>query len=51
MPLNYAVGFRRKSFQVRIGAGDRFLSKSSSIRAAMQLDRQAILGVIILDSI
>jgi hypothetical protein len=47
MPLNDAVGFRRKSFQVRIGAGDR--SKSSSISTAIPLDRQAVLGVIILD--
>jgi hypothetical protein len=51
MPLNDAVSFRRKSFQVRIGAGDRFFSKSSSISTAIQLDRQAILGAIMLDSI
>ena len=35
VPLNDAVGFRRKRLQIRIGASDRFFSEGSPISIVM----------------
>jgi hypothetical protein len=45
VPHNYAVGFRRKRFQIRIGATSRFLSESSPVSVVNQLHILDVSGI------